>query len=125
MNMKMKPYCVGYPINKILEEEDAATERLYNAIFGDMDEEELKDYQARRNERFRQQRENALKKARALLRQMNRPVCRRDMLMAMEMAIMHQVKSFETMQTPPEAAELVALVICKNMLMDGPLHEGA
>jgi hypothetical protein len=44
------------------------------------------------------------------------------MLMAMEMAIMRQVKNFETMETPPEAAELVALVICKNLLMDGPLH---
>ena len=66
--------------------------------------------------------ETALKKARALLRQMNRPVCRHDMLMAMEMAIMRQVKNFETMETPPEAAELVALVICKNLLMDGPLH---
>ena len=122
--MKMKPYCVGYPVGKMLEEEGAANERMLKAIFGDMDQEEYEDYQARRTERFRQKRENALKKARALLRQMNRPVCRHDMLAAMEMAIMRQVKNFETMETPPEAAELVALVICKNMLLDGPLHEG-
>lgn len=122
--MNMKPYCVGYPVQKMLEEEDAANERLLKSIFGDMDQEEYEDYRARRNERLRQKRETALKKARALLRQMNRPVCRRDMLMAMEMAIMRQAKNFETMETPPEAAALVALVICKNMLMDGPLHEG-
>ncbi len=67
--------------------------------------------------------ETGLKKAKAMLRQANRPVCRRDMIVAMDMAIMRQVKNFETMETPPEAAELVALVICKNMLMDGPLHE--
>ena len=120
--MKMKPYCVGYPIGKIIEEETAANGRLLKTIFGDMDQEEYEDYQAQRAERFRQKRETALKKARALLRQMNRPVCRHDMLMAMEMAIMRQVKNFETMETPPEAAELVALVICKNLLMDGPLH---
>ena len=122
--MKMKPYCVGYPVGKMIEEEDAANEQLLKSIFGDMDQEEYEDYRARRNERLRQKRETALKKARALLRQMNRPVCRRDMLMAMEMAIMRQAKNFETMETPPEAAALVALVICKNMLMDGPLHEG-
>ena len=122
--MNMKPYCVGYPVQKMLEEEDAANEQLLKSIFGDMDQEEYEDYRARRNERLRQKRETALKKARALLRQMNRPVCRRDMLMAMEMAIMRQAKNFETMETPPEAAALVALVICKNMLMDGPLHEG-
>ena len=122
--MNMKPYCVGYPVNRMLEDEDAANERLLKAILGDMDQEEYEDYMARSAERSRKQRDAALKKARAMLRQMNRPVCRRDMIMAMDMAIMRQVKNFETMETPPEAAELVALVICKNMLMDGPLHEG-
>ncbi len=122
--MKMKPYCVGYPVGKMLEEEGAANERMLKAIFGDMDQEEYEDYMARSAERRRQKLDAALKKARAMLRQMNRPVCRRDMLVAMEMAIMRQVKNFETMETPPEAAELVALVICKNMLLDGPLHEG-
>ena len=120
--MKMKPYCVGYPINKILEDEDAANERLYMAIFGDMDQEEYADYRARSAERWQKRKDEGLKKARALLRQMNRPVCRRDMLMAMDMAIMRQVENFRRMETPPEAAELVALVICKNLLMDGPLH---
>ena len=122
--MNMKPYCVGYPVNRMLEDEDAANERLLKAILGDMDQEEYEDYMARSAERSRKQRDAALKKARAMLRQMNRPVCRRDMIMAMDMAIMRQVKNFETMETPPEAAELVALVICKNMLMDRPLHEG-
>ena len=122
--MKMKPYCVGYPVGKMLEEEDAANERMLKAIFGDMDQEEYEDYMARSAERRRLKLDAALKKARAMLRQMNRPVCRHDMLVAMEMAIMRQVKNFETMETPPEAAELVALVICKNMLLDGPLHEG-
>ena len=121
--MKMKPYCVGYPVGKMLEEEDAANERMLKAIFGDMDQEEYEDYISRSAERRRKQMETGLKKAKAMLRQVNRPVCRRDMIVAMDMAIMRQVKNFETMETPPEAAELVALVICKNMLMDGPLHE--
>ena len=123
--MKMKPYCVGYPVEKMLEEEDASNERLLKAIFGDMDQEEYEDYRARSAERWQKRKDEGLKKARALLRQMNRPVCRRDMLMAMDMSIMRQVENFRRMETPPEAAALVALVICKNMLMDGPLHEGA
>ena len=96
--MKMKPYCVGYPVGRMLEEEDAANERMLKAIFGDMDQEEYEDYMARSAERRRQQRDAAVKKARALLRQMNRPVCRRDMLMAMDMAILRQVEAFERME---------------------------
>ena len=121
--MKMKAYCVGYPVNRMLDEEDASGERLLKALLGDMDQEEYEDYMSRSAERRRKQMETGLKKAKAMLRQVNRPVCRRDMIAAMDMAIMRQVKNFETMETPPEAAELVALVICKNMLMDGPLHE--
>ena len=121
--MKMKAYCVGYPVNRMLDEEDASSERLLKALLGDMDQEEYEDYMSRSAERRRKQMETGLKKAKAMLRQVNRPVCRRDMIVAMDMAIMRQVKNFETMETPPEAAELVALVICKNILMDGPLHE--
>ena len=121
--MKMKAYCVGYPVNRMLDEEDASSERLLKALLGDTDQEEYEDYISRSAERRRKQMETGLKKAKAMLRQVNRPVCRRDMIVAMDMAIMRQVKNFETMETPPEAAELVALVICKNMLMDGPLHE--
>ena len=121
--MKMKAYCVGYPVNRMLEDEDASSERLLKSLLGDMDQEEYEDYMTRSAERRRKQMETGLKKAKAMLRQVNRPVCRRDMIVAMDMAIMRQVKNFETMETPPEAAELVALVICKNMLMDGPLHE--
>ncbi len=121
--MKMKAYCVGYPVNRMLEDEDASSERLLKSLLGDMDQEEYEDYMSRSAERRRKQMETGLKKAKAMLRQVNRPVCRRDMIVAMDMAIMRQVKNFETMETPPEAAELVALVICKNMLMDGPLHE--
>ncbi len=121
--MKMNAYCVGYPVNRMLDEEDASSERLLKALLGDMDQEEYEDYMSRSAERRRKQMETGLKKAKAMLRQVNRPVCRRDMIVAMDMAIMRQVKNFETMETPPEAAELVALVICKNMLMDGPLHE--
>ena len=121
--MKMKAYCVGYPVNRMLDEEDASSERLLKSLLGDIDQEEYEDYMTRSAERRRKQMETGLKKAKAMLRQVNRPVCRRDMIVAMDMAIMRQVKNFETMETPPEAAELVALVICKNMLMDGPLHE--
>ena len=119
----------GYPKNKnimpISDEEDAANAQYLKSVFGDMDEEEYEDYRARCAERWQKRKDEGLKKAKAMLRQMDRPVCRRDMLTAMETAVMRQIKRFETMETPPEAVALIALVICRNILADGPLHEGA
>ena len=121
--MTSKRYCVGYPISNMIAEEDAETERILKSLLGDMDQEEYEDYMARTTQRKLAQKDAALKSAQAMLRQAQRPVSRRDMLRAMEMAVMRQVSNFDRMSTLPEAVSLVATVICLNILKDGPLHE--
>ena len=116
-------YCVGYPSGRMAEQENAGMERFLNAVLGGMDQDEYEDMIARNAERRKAQKDAALKSARAMLRQANRPVRRHDMLAAMEDAVMRQVSNFERMSTVPQAVSLIATVICLNMLKDGPLHE--
>ena len=112
-----------YPPAKDYEESEASIERLMKAVYGDIDPEEMADLKAQRLERLRQRRDKATKEAQKMLRQAGRPVCRRDMLAAMDTAIMARVSAFEKNADMKNAAILLATVICKNMLTDGPLHE--
>ena len=50
-------------------------------------------------------------------------MCRRDMLIAMGVAIMNEVKVFETAKTQENAISLMAIVVCDAMLKNGPLSE--
>ena len=113
-----------YPPSKDYEESEAGIERLMKAVYGDIDPEEMADLKAQRLERIRVRREKATKDAQKMLRQVNRPVCRRDMLTAMDTAIMARVSAFEKKSDMANAALLLATIICKNILTDGPLHEG-
>ena len=114
-----------YPPSKDYEESEAGIERLMTAIYGDLDPEEMADLKEQRLARMRARREKATKEAQAMLRKAGRPVCRRDMLTAMDSAIMTRVASFEKKADMANAALLLATVICKNILTDGPLHEEA
>ena len=114
-----------YPPSKDYEESEAGIERLMKAIYGDLDPEEMADLKEQRLARMRARREKVTKEAQAMLRKAGRPVCRRDMLTAMDSAIMTRVASFEKKADMANAALLLATVICKNILTDGPLHEEA
>ena len=114
-----------YPPAKDYEETETSLENLMRSVYGDVDAEEMADLKAQREERFRVRREKATKDSRTLLRRVNRPVCRRDMITCMDLAIMERVSAYEKNPGTGTAALLVATIICKNMLMDGPLHEGA
>ena len=114
-----------YPPSKDYEESEAGIERLMKAVYGDLDPEEMADLKAQRLERFRARREKATKEAQGMLRKVGRPVCRRDMLTAMDTAIMARVMAFEKKADMGNAALLLATIICKNILTDGPLHEEA
>ena len=113
-----------YPPEKDYEENEANIEKMMRSIYGDLDPEEMADLKAQRLERIRVRREKATKDAQKMLRQVNRPVCRRDMLTAMDTAIMARVSAFEKKSDMANAALLLATIICKNILTDGPLHEG-
>ena len=121
--MKNIHCCTGYPDDEMPKGLRARI-ALLQAMPGGLDPEEYEDVIKRYAERRNARKDAALKRAKAMLRQASHPVGRRDMLRAMEDAIEHQVNNFERMGTTPQAAALVALVICLNMLKDGPLHEG-
>ena len=99
-------------------------ERLVRMFLGQMDREERKDLIAQKVRKRRELTESALRTAQDMLREEQRPVGRTDLLSAMEDAIFHQAGNFDRMRTLPYAVVLVATVICRNILRDGPLYEG-
>ncbi len=111
-----------YPPAKDYEESEASIEKLMKAVYGDLDPEEMADLKAQRLQRIRVRRDKATKEAQTMLRKAGRPVCRRDMLTAMDTAIMTRVSAFEKNTDMKNAALLLATIICKNLLTDGPLH---
>ena len=113
-----------YPPSKDYEESAAGIERLMTAVYGDLDPEEMADLKEQRLARMRARRDKATKDAQAMLRKVGRPVCRRDMLTAMDTAIMTRVAAYEKTSDIRNASLLLATIICKNILTDGPLHEG-
>ena len=105
------------------EETEAGIERMMKAVYGGMDPEEIADLKVRQRERNRLRREKAVRESQALLREAGRPVCRRDMISAMNQAIMNRTAAFEKIADARNAILLLATVICRNILLDGPLHE--
>ncbi len=106
------------------EETEANIERIMRELFGELDPEEMADLRAQHAERIRARTEKAKKDAQKMLRDAGRPVCRRDMLRAMQAAILERVNIFERNPEIKNAAALLAIIICRNILTDGPLHEG-
>lgn len=114
-----------YPPAKDYEESEASIEKLMKAVYGDVSPEEMADLKAQRLERMRIRREKATQNAQKMLREKGRPICRRDMIAAMNTAIMTRVSILEQKPEMSNAALLLATIVCKNILMDGPLHEEA
>ena len=114
-------------IEKILREEcpdmPERQMQLILAICSDMDADERRERQAVRREIARQKKQEAVQEAQKLLRLEKRPVRRNDMLSAMDLAIAERIRMWEEEQSKVNAVMLLATVICKNILLDGPLHE--
>lgn len=53
----------------------------------------------------------------------NRPIRHRDLLDSMEIAVLTRVDAFDRNPNSETALMLAATIVCKNILMDGPLHE--
>lgn len=121
--MTEKLVCMGCTPEQIVAADEAGMERMYKALFGDMDDEERADFTARVRAKRNARKDASLKKARALLKAAQHPVRRQDMILAMDEAIMHAVTNYERLGSIANAMSLVATVICRNMLLDGPLHE--
>ncbi len=122
--MKQTGYCNPmYPPKKDYEETEANIEKMMRAVYGDLDPEEMADLKAQRAERIRARLDRGKKDAQKMLRDVGRPVCRRDMLAAMQTAIIDRVSAFARNPEIRTATLLLATIICKNILTDGPLHE--
>ena len=99
------------------------TERVMNELVGGLDPEERADMEERRREQTRSRQETAVKKAKALLRKIDRPVRRADMLSAMAKAIRERTEDFEKLEDEKNAVLMLGTIFCRNILIDGPLHE--
>ncbi len=105
------------------DDETVEIEKRIEAICGELDPEEAADLRAKRQEIARDRRQKATDDAQKLLRKYNRPVKRKDLIGAMDVAIMDGVRYFEKKPDIRNALRLLGTVICKNILMDGPLYE--
>lgn len=70
-----------------------------------------------------ERRHAAKAKAMELLRDKNCPIRHRDLLDSMEIAVLTKVDAFDRNPNSETALMLAATIVCKNILMDGPLHE--
>ena len=105
------------------EDETAEIEQRIKAICGELDPEEAADLREQRKEMIRDRRKKATDAAQEILRKHNRPVRRKDLFDAMDLAIMERVRYFEKRPDICNGLRLLATVICKNILTDGPLYE--
>ena len=106
------------------QEMEADIEAQMKALCGGMDAEEKADLQRQKKETQRARQWRLKKEAQAILRRVGRPVKCQDMLAAMQNAIATKMEIFERERDVKSALYMLAIVICKNILTDGPLHEG-
>ena len=98
-------------------------ENFYRTLYGDLTRDEIRSLRNEHSEKNRIRLEKGKKAAMATLRQVNRPVRRDDMLATMDVSIMSRLSAYEATPAPDTALMLIATIICKNILIDGPLHE--
>ena len=110
-------------IRKTLETEDDIEAEM-KELFGGLDAEEKADLQRQKKETQRAREQRLKKEAQQILRRVGRPVKCQDMLAAMQDAIATKMDIFERERDVKSALYMLAIVICKNILTDGPLHEG-
>ena len=98
-------------------------ENFYRTLYGDLTRDEIRSLRNEHSEKNRIRLEKVKKAAMATLRRVNRPVRRDDMLATMDVSIMSRLSAYEATPAPDTALMLIATIICKNILIDGPLHE--
>ena len=101
----------------------SAYDRLLEIIFDDDENIDVEAIKACRLQMIQSRRKAAIREANEMLKKAGHAVCRRDMLIAMGVAIMNEVKVFETAKTQENAISLMAIVVCDAMLKNGPLSE--
>ena len=113
-----------YPAEPGSGDSEIGMELFLKSVGFGLDDEEMNDLKEQKKERDRLRRERASKHAQRMLKRANHPVNREDMLNAMDTAIMQRVNAFEQNSGIRNATMLLATIICRNILTDGPLYEG-
>lgn len=101
----------------------SAYDRLLEIIFDDSDNVNVEAIKACRHQMQKSRRKAAICEANDMVQKVRHAVSCHDMLVAMDTAIMNQVKTFEASKTQENALGLMAIVICDAMLKNGPLSE--
>ena len=92
-------------------------------IYGAAGADESRERREAGREVAREKKEDAAREAQRFLSREKRPVRRADMLSAMDLAISDRVQQWRENPGRRSAVSLLATVICRNILADGPLHE--
>ena len=100
-----------------------AYDRLLDIIFDDSENVDVEAIKACRQKMLQSRRKTAIRDANDKLKHSGHAVCRNDMLLAMNAAIMEEVKRYEASKTQDNAVRLMAIVVCDAMLKNGPLCE--
>ncbi len=122
--MSDNKFCISFdPAENNHRDPDRMINDFFQRIYGGLTPQEITNLKAENAERNREHLEKAKKEAMAMLRKLNRPVRRNDMLRTMEFSIVHRMTAYEERPAVDTAVMLIATIICKNLLVDGPLHE--
>ena len=113
-----------YPVEPGYGESEYGMDRFLKSVGFGLDDDEMNDLKEQKKERDRMRREKACKQAQRMLKRASHPVNREDMLNTMDTAIMQRVSAFEQNSSIRNATMLLAAIICRNILTDGPLYEG-
>lgn len=97
--------------------------RLVIEKFGHFDKYAFAHLDEMATREWLERRQLAKAKSMELLRDQNRPIRHRDLLDCMEIAVLTRTDAFERNPNQETALMLAATIVCKNILMDGPLHE--
>ena len=101
-----------------------AAVRLIQAIYGEDTTREdaekiLRDIELARHAK----KEKAIRSACVMLRQAERPICRRDMEVAIEFALYQAAKKYEDEKTRDNAVYVLSLAACRKLVYGEPLFE--
>lgn len=98
-------------------------ERRLIAIFGHLEPEEMAAAKELRARGLDALQEINIREARAKLEDVGRPLCRRDLLEAMDAAVLASVRAYKGAHNMMNASLLLATDLCREMLADAAISE--
>ena len=98
-------------------------ERRLIALFGHLEPEEMAAAKEQRIRGLDALQEIHIAEARAKLQDVGRPLCRRDLLEAMDAAVLARVRAYKGARNMMNASLLLAAVLCREILTEAAMPE--